>query len=266
MTSSQLQEIKRRFGLYLKDFAPAGGSLPPPLALKADHCRRVSNEAGSVSRDLEWPDQNVDTAVAAGLLHDIGRFTQYTEYRTFSDSLSVDHGERGAEVLEQTGLLADLDSPDCESIVYTVRRHNCLSVPQTGKSRKNALLRLIRDCDKLDIFRIVLGEVERDGFKSLPEMLAGISLERTVSSAVTEEILTDRRASMVNVKTLADFMLMQFSWIYDLNYTASVIRFRDRRILQRIIRQIESDANVERILAEAESFLQTVEGAVEMES
>ena len=39
--------------------------------------------------------------LTAGLLHDVGRFPQYSMYGTFFDSASVDHGCLGAEIITE---------------------------------------------------------------------------------------------------------------------------------------------------------------------
>ena len=43
--------------------------------------------------------EDQDLAELIGLLHDIGRFEQVRLYHTFSDKISIDHGQKGVEVL-----------------------------------------------------------------------------------------------------------------------------------------------------------------------
>ena len=46
--------------------------------------------------DIEIPEESI---ILIGLLHDIARFEQYTKYKTFRDSISIDHGDLGVEIL-----------------------------------------------------------------------------------------------------------------------------------------------------------------------
>ncbi len=71
-----------------------------------------------------------------GLLHDIGRFQQLTQYGTFKDAESVDHAELGADILFKDGLIHSFPSfsvpelTDDRLIAETaIRLHNKLALP-----------------------------------------------------------------------------------------------------------------------------------------
>ncbi len=255
MTYLQLSNAKAQFERYVGSFTVDGGELPPLLLLKADHCQRVAAETRGLSSDLGWslPEQN--SAEAIGLLHDIGRFSQFAEFSTFSDSASIDHGQRGATVIEQAGWLMVLQTEERLAILNGIRYHNCLTIPGNIDERHLALLHLVRDADKLDIFRIVLDAVERDGFRDLPSMLPHISLERTPSPQLLDEIILKKRASLNKVRTLADFLLMQLAWAYDLNYAPSCRRFHDRCIRAKILKHIKGDPRIQAFGQEVDRFI-----------
>lgn len=240
----QLAYLEKRFHEYLEKFVLNGAGLPRPLALKAEHCRQVAAEAADMSSELDWPAHDRVVAQAAGLLHDIGRFSQYAEFGTFSDAASVDHGERGAAVLQGAEWFSDWGSEDLSAILTAVRYHNRLGVPATVRNEHLALLRLVRDADKLDILRIVLEAVARDGFRDLPSMLPHIRLEGPVSPQVIDEVSRGKCASLGGVQSLADFLLLQLSWVYDLNYPPAFRRFHDRHFVLRIMSYIDGDRRI----------------------
>ena len=240
----QLSDMEKQFDAHLEKFIPKGGCLPRPLALKAAHCRRVATEARDMSSELDWPAHEQHLAQTAGLLHDIGRFSQYAEFGTFWDAASVDHGERGAAMLREARWLADWDSEDLNAVLIAVRYHNRLGVPATVRDEHLALLRLVRDADKLDILRLVLDAVERDGFRDLPTMLPHVRMEGLVSPAVIDQVSRGECASLNNVRSLADFLLMQLSWVYDLNYPPAFRRLHDRSVVPRIMNQVDGDRRI----------------------
>ena len=256
MTESELSNIRKQFARYINGFADTGAKLHPLLQLKAKHCKCVAAEAHGISSDLGWPASEQNAAKALGLLHDIGRFSQFAEFGTFSDSASIDHGERGWTLIKQTGWLSCLPSEERDAILDGVRYHNRQTIPGNLGHQNLAFVRLVRDADKLDIFRVVLDAAERDGFRDLPTMLPNITLDRRPSPQLIEEILRCRCASLSNVKSLADFLLMQVSWVYDLNYTPALKRLHDRGILSRILRQLDDDSRAHALVQEAHRIVQ----------
>ena len=256
MTKSELSKIRKQFTRYVNGFAAADAEQHSLLQLKAKHCECVAEEARGISSDLGWPVSEQNAAKALGLLHDIGRFSQFAEFGTFSDSVSVDHGERGWTLIRQAGWLSRLPSEERNAILGGVRYHNRQTIPGNLGRQSLAFVRLVRDADKLDIFRVVLDAVERNGFRDLPTMLPNITLDRRPSLQLVEEIFRRRCASLCNVKSLADFLLMQVSWVYDLNYTPAFKRFHDRGILSRILEQLDGDSRAHTLVQEAHRIVQ----------
>lgn len=245
MTQAQLLHLEKKFQTYIGGFLGRGPSdRSPALAIKAEHCRRVAGEAGGLSADLHWPLPEQRLAQAAGWLHDIGRFSQFAEFGTFSDVASVDHGARGAAVLQESGWLSEIPSDEAKALVTAVRYHNRRSIPPDVRGPCLAHLKLIRDADKLDILRFVLDAVERDGFKDLPSMLPHIRLKGPVSSLVLDELACRQCVSLAQVASLADFLLMQLSWVYDLNYSSAFRRLHDYGIVPKIMSRLNGDPRI----------------------
>ncbi len=103
--------------------------MPPPLALKLEHSRRVAENARDIARDLLWSPEDVDLAEALGWLHDVGRFSQFSEFGHFHDTTSVDHGFRGFEIVQAAGLLAHLPENHRRCLMDGVRYHNAKTIP-----------------------------------------------------------------------------------------------------------------------------------------
>ncbi|MFA5138615.1 MAG: HD domain-containing protein [Elusimicrobiota bacterium] len=244
MTRSELSDIKEQFQDYVAGFAAADAPLHPMLRLKAEHSEHVAAEARGLGSDLGWSACEQNAAEALGLLHDIGRFSQFSEFDTFSDPDSVDHGERGWEVIRRLAWLAPLPPAERDALLDGIRYHNRRRIPDDVPRRNLGFLRLVRDADKLDIFRVVLDAVDRDGLRSLLATLPDVALDHSPSPEIVDDVSRRESPSLKKVRNLGDFLLMQLSLVYDLNYAPAYRRLHDRGLLPRIFRQLDGNPSV----------------------
>lgn len=248
MNTLQLREIKEWFEGYTRTFTSTAGSFHPPLQLKVDHSQRVADNARQLAEDLGWNPSETNCAEALGWLHDIGRFSQFAEFGTFTDATSVNHGERGWETVQEAGILSALEPEEQTALMDGIRHHNAKTEPDHLPDESLRFLKLIRDADKLDIFHFVLTSVQKDGFQELPKMLPQVVLKGPVNPLIIQEIQTQRSCSITEVRSLADFLLMQLSWIYDLNYSASFRQITDRNIIDELERELPNDRRIRQIV------------------
>lgn len=68
------------------------------IELKYHHSYRVQALSEMIAKDLKMNERDMYLASIIGLFHDIARFKQITEYNTFLDSISFDHGDVGADI------------------------------------------------------------------------------------------------------------------------------------------------------------------------
>ena len=255
MNKAESGRIFDWFATYVRSFERESGGLHPFLELKRKHSRRVAGYALSVAEGLGWTSAEVNVAHVTGLLHDIGRFLQFDEYGTFSDSLSVDHGECGRRIVEKEGVLSLLGSEEQCRILDGIRYHNAKTIPNDFPAASLPLLKLIRDVDQLDIFDVVLQKAAEDGFREFLEMFPDATLDNSFGPEVMREILMHGVCSIENVRSLGDFLVMLASWVYDLNYRPAFELFRQRKILERTLAWLPSSREVEELGAMLRSHL-----------
>ena len=53
------------------------------------HSKRVSTISKKIAENLSWPLEDVKLATQIGLLHDIGRFDEWTMYKCFNKNFFV---------------------------------------------------------------------------------------------------------------------------------------------------------------------------------
>jgi hypothetical protein len=247
MNVGDLQRFREWFESYTQSFLVGNEEDRRNISLKIEHTYNVCSLIVPIAREETADHSLVLLAETVALFHDIGRFPQYAQYKTFRDSVSVNHGKLGAETLTEEKVLAGLPGEEQEIILTAVRFHNAFSIPILVNPAALFCLKLIRDADKLDIWRIFLEFYEngKDGLASA----AGLGLPDTpeYSDDIVAAICEKRTASLSSVKSLTDFILLQLSWIYDLNFKPSVRILMEKEIIDRFVRFLPRSEDVMRV-------------------
>ena len=153
--------VKEAFADYLKNY----DCDDPQMKFKIEHTYRVAELSDIIASSVGGTIVDCsDLCWLIGLLHDIGRFEQLKRYGTFSDSQSVDHAELGADILFKDGVIeqfiqnsiTDMTLEQEKSIIeIAIRNHNKYRLPEGLYERSLFFCNIIRDADKIDIFRVV---------------------------------------------------------------------------------------------------------------
>ena len=107
----------------------------PRIEGKQKHSIRVMEISKEIAQGLRLTLEEIDIATLIGLLHDIARFEQYTQYHTFKDAQSIDHGDLGVEILNKDiRKYIETDKYD-ETIKLAVKNHNKYKI-QEGLTQK----------------------------------------------------------------------------------------------------------------------------------
>ena len=235
MTEKDLRFFHSWFSQYCSSFYTGNEEDHKNLLLKEVHTRHVCENIRCIAKGLSLESTGAMLAEAIALLHDIGRFPQYAEYKTFRDSSSVNHAVLGTAVLSGDGVLGTLSDNEQRMILQAIKFHNVYAIPDIPDNNALLFMKLIRDADKLDIWRVFVE------YLALPERerasAAGLGLPDIpeYSEDVLSRVLSRRVASLSSLKTLNDFILMQLSWVYDLNFRTSFILLEERNLLQKLI-------------------------------
>jgi hypothetical protein len=234
MQTNYLQEIQRWFQDYADDFRGPDGKLPPLLHLKLQHSRRVAEDARGVALDLGWTEGDVNTAEAIGVLHDVGRFSQYVEFKTLSDRHSINHAERSWEVVDQEIVLSGVSTTDCRRIKDAILHHNQIEIPSDVPEDSLPFVRLIRDVDKLDNFILFHEIVANDRMAEHPELIFGNGLDDPPNPQLVDMIRAHKNCPFSMIRSLTDFKFVQMSWVYDMHYHPSFERIAHRNIIGKL--------------------------------
>ena len=134
-----MEEATKIFNDYYNNFDSSLNG----VSRKYDHTFRVVNYAERIAKSLNLSDDDFVLASKCALFHDIARFKQWSEYNTFEDALSFDHGDEGEKILKDLGIKDEI-------ILLSTRVHNKISVPEEFDERCKMFSNITRDADKLD--------------------------------------------------------------------------------------------------------------------
>lgn len=262
MDDARLAEFRQWFAGYCRTFYTASDENNRNIRLKEEHTQEVCTFMGLLADSLALSSADRNLAQAVALFHDVGRFEQYRRYRTFKDSASINHAALGARVLAGEKVLAALDAGERRLIAGSVALHNVFRIPDGLGDRRLLFLRLIRDADKLDIWRVFIdfyGQADGErasavslGFPDLPEC----------TPAVIDSLSRGEMVNLASLRTLNDFKLLQLSWVFDLNFPASWRLVRERRYVERVAATLPDDPGVARGVAFVRDFLEEKGGGV----
>ncbi len=242
----------QQFADYTRDYNPQD----PLIRLKLVHTMKVVDNMKILVEeeeiDLDWK----EAALLCALYHDLGRFEQVRRYQTFIDSKSIPHADLSVSELKRTGFLADRPQKEQEAILNAIAWHSLLALPEPIEDRETeTLARLIRDADKLDIFRVFAQEdAQNAAEKTLDEIL-----QESITPEVSASLRSGHCVRKEDRKTSLDIWMTFLGFFYDFNYRTSLKIALDqgwyRKVFDEVTFSHESvQQEVQELLALCESY------------
>jgi hypothetical protein len=242
------------FDGYVRGFLFPDPALQKNIRVKIEHSKKVCTEIAVLGRSLGMDEPGLHFAETAALFHDVGRFEQLARYMTFSDHHSINHAELGISVLKSEGVLDRLPESDRDGLCGVIRNHNRFAIPRSESGFTLTMSRLLRDADKLDIYRILIDYYRNDGGEDNTVAL-GLRDIREISPEVMEDLSAGRLVLSEHLRTIDDFKLMKMGWVYDLNFPASFAAVRNRKYLEAIRDMLPDSDEVRRAYERVRSHL-----------
>ena len=247
MTLKDLVFFRSWFSDFCRSFSSVSAEDQRNIRLKEEHTRQVCKNMRLITGERSLKEGEALLAEAIALFHDVGRFPQYAKYRTFRDALSVNHAVLGAGLLAERGVLKGIPEKEQGLILQAVRFHNAFAVPEISDRRELLFLKLIRDADKLDIWRVFWEYYESPAGERASAAGLGLPDCGGYSPEVMATIFDRRVISLVSLKTLDDFKLLQLSWIFDLNFSVSLKLLLERDYIRRIAETLPQTDDARRV-------------------
>lgn len=248
------KNVINTFAEYVRNYDPSDEK----IKLKIDHTYRVAGMCQRIAESLGLSEPDVDIAWLLGMLHDIGRFEQIRRFGTFNDVQSVDHAEFGADLLFKEGLirkfaegyyeeceLARSGNEEAEQMIknnehhnkdtgfleMAIRQHNKYRVKEDLTERQRMFCDILRDADKVDIFKVNA---------DIPmEIIYDVTTEELKNGVITKEVLESfykKETVLKSVRRSAvDHIVGYISLLFELVYKESYRQAREQGYVYKLL-------------------------------
>ena len=183
------------------------------IKAKQTHSLRVMEISEKIAEGIGLQNEDIKLATLIGLLHDIARFEQYTQYGTYKDMASFDHGDVGAEILQQD-LRKYIENDEYDDIIIkAVQQHNKFGIEEGLTEREELFAKIVRDADKLDIF-----------YQGVTRFWKGKEQEvnnSVISKDAIQQIKNFSQTKRKLNESAIDNVMRVVAFIFDLNFRAS---------------------------------------------
>ena len=234
MNEYDLKQLETRFRDYTEGFIRRAED-DRPYTLKQEHTMAVARHITMLAESIGMGEGVIRLVRAAALVHDLGRFSQFERFNTFSDARSRNHAALGAGEMVRQGILSGISRGDRRLILRAVALHNRPRLPRGLTPELDRLSRLLRDADKIDIYR-VMAELYRSRENGSENFIThNLKDDGKVSGELLSQIRAGRSVPYSRVATLNDLKLFQVSMVYDLNFPAAAGAVLDMDIIDTIL-------------------------------
>ncbi|MCJ7812127.1 HD domain-containing protein [bacterium] len=250
-----LLALKSWFDDYVNTYRSNDPQYQRNMDLKYKHTLLVCKEIRNVGRSLNLDKENLQFAEITALFHDVGRFEQYKHYGTFIDLKSENHSTLGINILQEKRVLKDVQ-PETQSLIFrTILNHNQFELPRYESEVCLFFSKLLRDADKLDIWRLVTEYYLQMNLSRNNGIELDLPDAPEISDQVYDDLISGEIVRTEHLRTLNDFKLLQMGWVYDINFLKTYKLVQKRGILTSIRNTLPQTKKINKLYDQLNSYL-----------
>jgi putative nucleotidyltransferase with HDIG domain len=242
-----MQYFRNWFYRYIETFSSSQKNVRENILLKKMHTNRVCEEILQIGRKLGLKEDALRFSELTALFHDIGRFEQYARYKTFADYKSENHAELGMKILKKSGVLNCLNDSLKDLVCRIVSYHNRACLPDRETGRCLFYTKLLRDADKLDIWKVLTDYYLRKDDVSYSAIELELPDTPEISDKVYEAVINKRIVDTHHVRNLNDFKVLQIGWVFDINFKPALDAVIYRNYIEIICSVLPASEKVKKI-------------------
>ena len=210
--------------------------------IKEKHTGYVTANCIELAKFLNFSKHDSELAEIIGLFHDVGRFRQYSIYKTFNDADSEDHADLGIKVIEELEFFKKLSAVDYEIVKFAIQQHNKKNIAATDDDREILFAKIIRDADKLDIYRVLQPYFAQENADKLPNFITGRSPE--ISPDFLEKFVRGEQVDYREIRTNGDRKLVRLMWVYNVYFKWTMKKILERGYIDEIVKNLPMNEKV----------------------
>ena len=230
---SKWDNMRQWMNDYMKSFYSQDAKIQQGILLKEAHTWRVVDICKNLADYFRLSYYDNCLLQMAGMLHDIGRFSQFQKFHTFNDALSVNHAAESIAVLKKQNILAGLAQRDQDMLIFAIYNHNKKEIESNPSARDVFFTKALRDADKLDIYYVLEPYLQpTDGQGFAPYFL--------------EQFMDGNQCDYAQICTADDKKLVRLMWAYDVNYSWTMKKIIEKKYLDKIIGLLPNDDKIQK--------------------
>lgn len=245
--SINIEKAKEEFLKYTENYDLENSN----IERKQQHSLRVMQISEKIAMGEKFSKEEIELAKLIGLLHDISRFKQYTEYKTFKDLQSFDHGDMGVEILEENKYIRKFIENDeyDEIIKKAIKNHNKFEIEDGLNETEEKFCKVIRDADKLDIFYEAVEMFWKEEIAEIENS--------DISSELQEQFYKKRTINRKEIKSddYINRVIVIIAFIFDINYKESFKIIENKQYISKIVERFNfKNKNTKKAIEEMAKF------------
>lgn len=199
---------------------------------KYNHTKNIEKNTEIISKSLNLNEEQINLAKLISLLHDIGRFEEYKEFkkkRTFLDSKPSNHAEYGVEILKKNNFIRNFVKEDnYDDLIYTaIRNHNKKEIEKNLTEEEILFSKILRDADKLDIMRLSYTTYWKE---------EDIDIENEIISDEVYKLFIEKQTiDNKLVINQVNKLVSKLALIFDINFRQSFIILKENNYFNKVI-------------------------------
>ncbi|MBN1840888.1 MAG: HD domain-containing protein [Deltaproteobacteria bacterium] len=256
MDTNHLAFFRKWFSDYVSGYYTDDPAQDQAVRLKHEHTDRVCKEIVMLGQALNLPSQDMLLTETMALFHDLGRFEQYATYGTFEDARSENHAALGLRELVKHDVLSVCSDEEQRLITKAIGYHNVRALPENELERTLFFAKLLRDADKLDIWRVFIDYYDRRYEGTNSTIVLGLPNGSVCSPKILTALHLGRMADTRDMATLNDYKLLQISWVFDVNFEPTFRAVCERRYVEKIAATLPQTREIREVVSTVLAYLQ----------
>ena len=223
---------------YFKEYVSNYNLEEPRISLKVTHMYHVAEDARMIAKSLDLSEEEQELAELIGLLHDIGRFDQWKFYQTYSDKISIDHGQKSVEILfADKHIRGFVEDEKYDTILYkAINNHNKWEIERGLTDQELLYCKIVRDSDNLDIFRAILqSRLEENTHLGSQDVSKEI-----LSPEFFEDFKKEKVMLYAKAKTDMDIMVAIIAHIYAIHFRQTFKMIKENDYVRKFVTKIDA--------------------------
>jgi len=199
---------------------------------KVKHTLKVVLVIEELCKRMNLSDEQLYLAKIIALLHDIGRFEEALKTSSYFGS-RIDHAKLGVDLLfeDKNYIRKFIESNNYDNIIKkAIENHNKLNIPDDLTAEEEFYCKLIRDADKIDIYRVKI-EDEKN----------------IMSDIISEKVLycfqNYKQVNSEYVKNYSDDIMRCLCFLFDINFNESLDYIKEHNLIENFIDTIKLEDN-----------------------